>query len=154
VQKLVHALKYRGMTEVGRTIGERYGRELMSSPYYKDIELIIPVPLHPRKKKKRGYNQSEIFSQGLAKGMGLPVDNKQLLRQIASGTQTRKSRYSRWKNVEGIFSLNRPMALKGKNILLVDDVITTGATIEACAIALQQSDDVKIWVAAIGFASR
>ena len=153
VQKLVHALKYGGMTMVGRTIGECYGRELKSSPLYRDIDLIIPVPLHPRKKRKRGFNQSEIFSQGLAQSMELPVDSRQLYRRKATGTQTRRSRYSRWTNVEGIFSLREPGELNGKNILLADDVITTGATIEACANALQRAGNVKIWVAAIGFAT-
>jgi len=153
VQKLVHALKYRGFKALAIYIGGIYGKELKYSKYYQQIDLIIPVPLHPRKKRRRGFNQSEVFARGLAKSLDKPINTRVLYRRKASETQTRKSRFSRWKNVEGVFALRNPRVLEGKNILLVDDVITTGATIEACAHALQQAKSVKIYVAAMGFAS-
>jgi ComF family protein len=153
VQRLVHALKYRGMTDVGIAVGEQYGRDLANSVYYRHLDMIIPVPLHPRKLRKRGFNQSEVFARGLSESMGIPVENKQLSRLVATPTQTRRSRFSRWKNVEGIFAVKDPMALSNKKVLLVDDVITTGATIEACSRALQKAENIKLHVAAIALAS-
>ena len=149
VQRLVHALKYRGMMDVGMAVGAHYGRDLKKSGYYRQIDMIIPVPLHPRKLRKRGFNQSEVFARGLSETMGIPVECRQLVRLKASQTQTRKSRFSRWQNVEGIFAVRDPDALSHKRVLLVDDVITTGATIEACSRALQKAENIKIHVAAM-----
>ena len=153
VQNLVHSLKYRGVKAVGTCMGELYGSELKNSEYYKHVDVIIPVPLHPRKKRQRGFNQSEVFARGLGAVMEKPIDTKNLRRRTSSSTQTRKSRFMRWKNVEGVFILRNPESLDNRSVLLVDDVITTGATIEACAHALNQAKNLKIYVAAIGFAS-
>lgn len=152
VQNLVHSLKYRGVKAVGTCMGELYGSELKNSEYYKQVDVIIPVPLHSRKRRQRGFNQSEVFACGLGSVMDRPVDTKNLFRKTSSQTQTRKSRFNRWKNVEGVFVLRNPKSLDNKSVLLVDDVITTGATIEACAHALHQAKNLKIYVAAIGFA--
>jgi ComF family protein len=114
--------------------------------------LIIPVPLHPSKKRIRGFNQSEYISEGVSAVTGLPVDTNSLLRILQSATQTRRTRYERWTNVEGIFSVADPGALRGKHVLLVDDVITTGSTIESCVSELLKVDDVKVSVIAIGYA--
>jgi ComF family protein len=152
VQQLIHQLKYKGQKEVGITLGKLYGYELKRSEKFKDIDIIIPVPLHPRKKKKRGYNQSEFFAEGLSKTLKASTDFQTLSRAKESSTQTKKSRFSRWENVESIFQLNDWEPLKGKHILLVDDVITTGATLEACAQTLLQIPNVKVSIATIAHA--
>lgn len=153
VQQLIHQLKYKGQKDVGITVGKLYGYELKRCEKFKNIDTIIPVPLHPKKKKKRGYNQSEFFAEGLAISLKIPTDFKTLYRAKESSTQTKKSRFSRWENVESIFQLKDKERLKGKHILLVDDVITTGATLEACAQALQQIPDVKLSIATIAYAN-
>ncbi|MFZ4401132.1 MAG: ComF family protein [Bacteroidales bacterium] len=153
VQHLVHQLKYKGKKEIGIYIGEIYGRELMQSPDYSKTNVIIPVPLHPKKQKKRGFNQSEVFAIGLSASMNIPIDTQTLIRTFASETQTKKSRFKRWENVKEIFSLQNPETLKNKHILLVDDVITTGATIEACVNLLNSIEGVTINIASIAVAS-
>ncbi|MGQ0827118.1 MAG: ComF family protein [Bacteroidota bacterium] len=153
VQQLIHQLKYKGKKEVGITIGEWYGNELKRNPAFNTVNIIIPVPLHARKEKKRGYNQSHFFAEGLAKSMNVETDFKTLIRALDSETQTKKSRFTRWKNVESIFQLKNGANLKGKHILLVDDVITTGATLEACAQTLLKIPEVKVSVATIAYAN-
>ncbi|MFA6925091.1 MAG: ComF family protein [Bacteroidales bacterium] len=153
VQELIHQLKYKGKKEIGLKIGELYGNELKTSGLFKDIDVIIPVPLHFSKEKKRGYNQSNIFAEGIAKSLNKEVDISVLSRKYASETQTRKSRYNRWQNVSEIFSLNDEyLKFKGFHVLLVDDVITTGSTIEACANTLFKIPEIKLSVAAMAFA--
>lgn len=153
VQHLIHQLKYRGQKNIGHTIGKFYGYDLRKSESFKTVQTIIPVPLHPKRQKKRGYNQSEFFASGLAETMKADTNFTALNRAYNSVTQTRKSRFSRWENVETIFQISDPAPLKGQHILLVDDVITTGATLEACAQALLQIPDVKISIATIAYAS-
>ncbi len=149
VQNLLHQLKYKGQKEVGVKIGNLYGQELKIDQKYNDVNLIIPVPLHPDKEKKRGYNQSEMFALGLSKSMDAPCDSKLLIRNHASETQTKKSKYERWENVNSIFEITDEARLKDKHILLVDDVITTGATIEACAQHLLSVPGTRVSIAAI-----
>ncbi len=149
VQHLIHQLKYKNRKDVGLYIGKAYGLELLTSVNFKDIDAIIPVPLHSSKLKKRGFNQSEIFATGLSKSMKKPIDISTLIRQKASETQTRKSRFNRWENVKEIFSLNDANIYTNKHVLLVDDVITTGATIEACVIELRKTPGIKVSIAAI-----
>ncbi|HEX8516431.1 MAG TPA: ComF family protein [Bacteroidia bacterium] len=153
VQHLVHQLKYRGQKNIGVTLGKFYGYDLRKSDAFRTVETIIPVPLHPKKKKKRGYNQSEFFAEGLGATMNVSTDYSTLVREYESETQTRKSRFSRWQNVETIFSLKQPDTLKNKHILLVDDVVTTGATLEACAQTLLKVPGVKVSIATIAYAS-
>jgi ComF family protein len=153
VQHLLHQLKYKGNKEIGIQMGRLYGLELNTADVFRDTELIIPVPLHPRKLRTRGYNQSEMFAEGLAAVMQAKLETRVVYRKVYSQTQTRKSRYSRWENVESIFVLKNPDRIKGKHILLVDDVITTGATTEACAHVLQQVPGVRVSVASIAYAS-
>lgn len=135
------------------TLGKFYGYDLRKSEAFNTVETIIPVPLHPKKKKKRGYNQSEFFAEGLAQSMNAATDFSTLYRAAESETQTKKSRFNRWKNVETVFRLKDVKMLEGKHILLVDDVITTGATLEACAQALLKIPGVKVSVATIAYAS-
>jgi len=153
VQQLIHQLKYRGQKDIGVTIGKFYGHDLRKSESFNTVEMVIPVPLHPKKKKKRGYNQSEFFAQGLAESMKVSTDFTTLYRAFESETQTKKSRFSRWKNVETVFKLRADHGLEGKHILLVDDVITTGATLEACAQMLLAIPDVKVSIATIAYAN-
>jgi len=152
IRNLIHNLKYRGIKEVGYELGKIYGSSLRSSGFTSDIDLIIPVPLHPSKKRKRGFNQSEIISEGIAAASGLPLDVTCLVRTGASATQTRRSRFERWTNVEGIFYVTDPEIIRQKHILLVDDVITTGSTLESCANELLKSDGVKVSVVALAYA--
>lgn len=153
VQTLIHQLKYKGRKDVGQFLGNRYGYLLKQSPHFRDINLIIPVPLHPEKMKKRGYNQSEQFALGLAGSLGLPVETQALQRIHPRSTQTKKSRFERWENVSQIFSVVLPERVAGKHLLVVDDVITTGATIEACTGALLAVGGTRVSVASIAVTS-
>ena len=154
VQKLVHQLKYKGKKEVGVLLGELYGSELKHAELYKDIDLVIPIPLHWKKQKKRGFNQSEMFGRGLAKAMNIRLDTVSLYRKVDTETQTKKSRIQRWENVSEVFALKSEAHLEGKHILLVDDVITTGSTMEASANKLLEIPGVKVSLATIAFASK
>lgn len=136
VQQLIYQFKYNGWKEVGVKVGQVYGRILAQTEAYKTVDLIVPVPLHPNKKRKRGYNQSDFFARGLSESMQIPWSDNVVQRIAHTPSQTKKTRYERWKNVEDIFAVIQPGLIEGKHILLVDDVITTGSTIEACATAM------------------
>lgn len=151
VQKLLHQLKYKGGEQVGEIIGQHYGYELKGSEHYQNIDYIIPIPLHKNKLKKRGYNQSESFANGLSKSMNIPVNITDLYRKVDSKTQTKKTRYKRWENVGEIFGVIDNHQLSDKTVLLVDDVVTTGATIEASAQVLKQQN-CKVLIATIACA--
>lgn len=153
VQELLHQLKYQGKKDIGRYLGRLYAYELSDTQFLSGVDMIIPVPLHPKKLRKRGYNQSLCFAEGLSEISGIPVAGQVLFRKADSATQTKKSRYERWENVEGIFDLRDTEKITGKHILLVDDVITTGATLEACACMLLAKENVRVSVASIAFAS-
>lgn len=151
VQKLLHELKYKGNQKVGEVIGELYAIELRKSKLYNTLDFIVPIPLHPNKLKKRGFNQSESFAIGLSKGLNVPINNTDLYRKIDSKTQTKKTRYKRWENVGNIFGIIDDSMLENKTILLVDDVVTTGATIEASTLVLKDIN-CKVYVATIACA--
>jgi ComF family protein len=152
IRNLIHNLKYKGIKEIGYELGRIYGTVLHNSGFTEGIDLIIPVPLHPSKKRQRGFNQSDIISSGLSESTGLTVDAKILERKIVTETQTRRSRYERWENVEGIFNVTDTNMITGKHILLVDDVITTGSTLESCVNELLKTEGVKVSVAALAVA--
>jgi ComF family protein len=152
IRKLIHSLKYKGIRELGYELGRIYGLSLDSSGFMDDIDLIIPVPLHPEKERVRGFNQSEIISLGIADVANLPVEVKSLVRKKVSATQTKRSRYERWTNVEGIFEVIDPQAIAGKHVLLVDDVITTGSTVESCVNELLKTEGMRVSVVALAFA--
>jgi ComF family protein len=124
----------------------------MQSELFRDIDAIIPVPLHPRKEKKRGYNQSTEICRGLSESMNKPLVTGNLVRVVHTATQTRKGRFERWENVSGIFKVSKPDLLTGKHILIVDDVITTGATLEACCEPLLKVPGLKVSIATIACA--
>lgn len=152
VQHLIHQLKYKGYKEIGAHIGKLYGQELIKSPGFNSITSVIPVPLHPRKEAIRGYNQAEWFAKGLAASMKIELDKTTLIRATSSETQTRKSRFNRWENVKEIFKVEDIGRQAGKHVLLVDDVITTGSTLEAAGHSLLQIPGIKISVASIACA--
>lgn len=149
IRKLIHNLKYKGIREIGYEMGKIYAMALKTSGFTEDIDIIVPVPLHPLKKRMRGFNQSEDISKGVADITGLPLEVKSLKRIAVSDTQTKRTRYDRWMNVEGIFEITDHNIFKGKHVLLVDDVITTGSTIESCANELLKIENVKVSVIAL-----
>jgi ComF family protein len=152
IRTLIHNLKYKGIKEIGTELGSIYGYSLVSSGFTGGINIIMPVPLHPAKERSRGFNQSAIVSEGISAATHIPVETKALVRVAVSPTQTRKSRYERWTNVEGIFRVIDPERIKNMHVLLVDDVITTGSTIESCVNELVKVEGVKVSVAALAYA--
>lgn len=153
-QELIHHFKYKNRKEIGFFMGQLYAHELNQTNWIKNIDCIIPIPLHPQKLKKRGYNQSEEFAAGLSSGLGIPLKTDILERIKFSETQTRKTKYKRWENVKGIFEVRNPESMMGQHVLLVDDVLTTGSTIEAASVCLQQKAKVKISVVTLAYAAR
>lgn len=151
-QSLLHNLKYKGMKELGAEIGKQFGIDLLQSANFSSVEVICPVPLHPQKEKKRGYNQSWWIASGIAQQMQKQLSDDNLKRITATETQTRKARFERWQNVEGIFELSDPEAFSGKHILLIDDVVTTGSTLEACAQAIISKTDARVSIATLATA--
>lgn len=147
VQRLIHQLKYKGAQQIGGFFGDWLGRELLLSSRFKHIDCVVPVPLHKDRLKQRGYNQLTEFGKSISNLLGVPYDEEMLMREKSTETQTHKHRQERWENVFNIFNTNKLADLKEKNILLIDDIITTGATIEACCKALNKSEKVKISVA-------
>ena len=141
LQGLMHKLKYNGIKEIGVRFGNHLGKDLKEAPLFSDVDMVMPIPLHPKKQKKRGYNQAEMIAQGFAKVAEKEIIVNNLYRNINTSSQTNKNREERWKNVEKVFQLREPKSLEGKHILLVDDVVTTGSTIEACAQTLKQITD-------------
>lgn len=152
VQRLLHKLKYKGVQELGEHLGKRYGALLADYHYADHFDLVLPVPLHRLKLRRRGYNQSDGFARGLAESMGLGWSSSVLVRTMDTDTQTKKSRLDRWQNVEKVFEVQSPDKVQGKRILLVDDVLTTGATLEACAQALLDSGCEEVSIVTIAAA--
>ena len=153
IRKLIHNLKYNGAKEIGRELGKIYGLSLKSSDFLDGIDFIVPVPLHKSKERTRGFNQSETIATGISEAAGLPLITNVIERRVATSTQTKRSRTERWDNVEEIFALKNPDLLAGKHILLVDDVITTGATIESCVNEILKAEGAKVSIAALAYAS-
>jgi ComF family protein len=153
VQKLLHQLKYKNKAEVGFFLGQQYGLELRSANNFAESHYVIPVPLHPKKLLMRGYNQSESIANGIAESLNIPALNHALIRTTASETQTKKSRFARWENVASIFEVKNQELLVGKTVIIVDDVLTTGATLEACINELLKVQNIKVNVLAIAYAN-
>lgn len=147
---LIHNLKYYHKKEIGLLLGRMFGEDLAESDFIKPVDLIVPVPLHPKKKKSRGYNQAEIIAQGISESTSLPLSAGNLVRVVHNPSQTKRTKTERWENVKGIFEVIDKQIYEHKHILLVDDVITTGSTIEACGIALHKCNNLKLSIATIG----
>ena len=152
VQQLVHGLKYRGFETIGYALGNWLGSELKTLDSYKTVDVVIPVPLHKKKLKKRGFNQVTKFAQQIAKALDADFLDDVLIKVTNSHSQTIKNRLARWNNTDELFAIKNPEPLENKHILLVDDIITTGATLEACISVLNHSKNIKISVAAIAIA--
>lgn len=152
IRKLIHSLKYNGIREIGEELGSIYGNLLKSSGFFDGIDVMVPVPLHPSRERKRGFNQSRVICEGISVVTGIEVINDALVRPVKTQTQTRRSRFERWTNVEGIFEVRAPSKLEGKHVLIVDDVITTGSTVEACVNELSKVEGVSVSVIALAYA--
>jgi ComF family protein len=151
-QSILHTLKYKGKQEIGLVLGHWFGTYLMEQNVWPGADLILPVPLHASKQARRGYNQSYQIAKGLSQVFNTPAHEDLLVRRKASETQTRKNRLERWHNVEDIFAVTDHAAIRGQSILLVDDVLTTGATLEASMQPLYEAGAQKISAAVLAAA--
>lgn len=152
MQYLMHQFKYKGNKDLGKQLGYLMGNDLLQTPRFKNIDALIPLPLFAAKEKRRGYNQATILCEGISEVTRIEILPDIVIRGQYTDTQTKKGRIERWQNIEGKFQLVKPGKIKNKNILLVDDVITTGATLEACGQELMKAD-VNLAVATLCFAS-
>ena len=148
-QHLLHQLKYQQKENIGEWLGEQFAYSLQSKGRFAAVEIIIPIPLHPSRIKFRGFNQCDAIARGMASVLQIPIVNGVLTRSVATQSQTKKNRFQRFENMNSVFSLAQASAIKGKNILLLDDVLTTGATLVSAAQVLQQAGCNKLFVGAI-----
>ena len=153
IQTLIHQLKYKGNKAIGLLLGAMMGNSLLNSSRFQ-ADVLIPLPLFPDKEFKRGYNQATVLCNGISSVMNIPVMKNNVVRKRHTDTQTRKHRDERWQNVEGSFEIMNPVSLEGKHILLVDDVVTTGATLEACAEEILNIADIKLSIATLAIATK
>jgi ComF family protein len=149
IQYMLHALKYSNNKGIGYFLGQQMGQRLLKTQWLKNIQYIVPVPLHQKKLQKRGYNQSYIICQGIAAATGIPLNHTSVLRHVNTQTQTQKTRAQRWQNVANSFTTANNQ-LAGKTILLIDDVITTGATTDACAQQLL-AQNCQVYIGALAY---
>ena len=151
-REILHQLKYKGQKEIGVSMGKQMAAELMKDGFFDGIDYLIPIPLHRKKERMRGYNQSTCIAEGVSMVTGIPLADNSITRERHTTTQTRKSAFERWTNVEGIFKLHSPELFVNKHILLIDDVLTTGATCVACADSLMDVENVKLSVLTLAMA--
>ena len=151
VQHLLHQLKYSNQPEIGILLGKWMAEELLVSENFSEA-VILPVPLHPKKLKKRGYNQSSKIAEGISKHLKIPVDETLLFRKKFTSTQTKKDKNERWLNVEDVFGVNADALRNYPKIILLDDVITTGSTIEACSKVLTENSNAELYIVSLAFA--
>lgn len=154
MQHLMHQFKYKGNKELGLQLGRIMGNAIKSSNRFNSIDALVPLPLFSSKEKKRGYNQATVLCDGIAEILDLPVLTNVITRPQHTETQTKKGRIERWKNIEGKFQLVNLREIQNKHLLLVDDVVTTGATLEACGNELLSAENVKLSIATLCVASR
>jgi ComF family protein len=151
IQFLLHQLKYKGNKDIGIFLGRMMGNTLQESNRFMDINALLPLPLYAAREKKRGYNQAAVLCDGMAETMKLPVIRDAVIRLSATETQTHKNRADRWQNMEGRFQLVNSGAISNKHVLLVDDVVTTGATLEACGRELLKTGDTRLSIATLAY---
>jgi len=153
IQELIAALKYHGKREIGFYLGKLLGKQLSSSQRFNDVDLLLPLPLNVRKQKKRGYNQAEEICKGITAIWSKPINTTAVARNIFTETQTHKDRIGRWQTMKDVFVVEHPSAIEGKHLLLIDDILTTGATIEACGNAILNIPGTKLSVATVAYTS-
>lgn len=151
-QNILHQIKYNNRKQLAIYLGNLLGERIKSTHEQLNFDVIIPVPLHPKKLQIRGYNQSSYIAKGIAEVLNIPIAEHIIKRKINTATQTKKTRVERWQNINNAFELNKKIKLNYNHILLVDDVLTTGATIEACANSLNSKQNLKISVATLAMA--
>lgn len=151
VQHLLHQLKYKNQDKIGILLGEWMADEINDTDL-KKCDFIIPIPLHPKKEKLRGYNQSLKIAEGLSKKLGVRIEKNALLRNVFTKTQTKKGKNERWNNVKDVFYCSKDHIYPGVRIILIDDVITTGSTIEACARILNDQNNIELYILSLAFA--
>ena len=152
IQNMLHQLKYNGQQQIGNLLGNIAGGQLAKNEIFNNVDYIIPVPLHKKRFRERGYNQSTRFAEGLADKLNAVVEEDNLVRVRSTETQTHKSRFARFENMQEVFMVINPEKLQGKHVLLVDDVITTGSTLEACGEQLLKVEGLKLSIATIAYA--
>ncbi|MCW3788779.1 ComF family protein [Plebeiibacterium sediminum] len=153
VKNILHSIKYRNNRLLAEEMGRQFGLVINESNIFNHIDMIIPVPLHHKKLLKRGYNQSELIANGVGKVLDKPIETNILYKTADTSTQTKKTRYERWENAENIYALLNESSLNDKNILLIDDVLTTGATLEACCLAFKNTNVKSINIATLAYAA-
>jgi ComF family protein len=151
-QSLVAAFKYQGNIYLGEWIANILAVEMLPSGFFEGIDWIVPTPLHPQKQKLRGFNQAEILGKGISRATHIPMETDNLRRIKANVSQTQKGIYDRWKNTQGIFDVKNMEVFIHKHLLLIDDVLTTGATLEACARAFAAEEEIKISILTLAIA--
>lgn len=153
IQQLIHKLKYKGQENIGLFFGKWMGESLKNSKRFKEIDCIVPVPIHPRKQKQRGYNQLTKLGVSVGKTLEIPFNENNLIRVINTPAQTHKGRVERFSGKKNHFEIVNTVLFNGKHILLIDDVITTGVTIEACTKELLKCKNVKVSIAVVAYTS-
>ena len=149
---ILYELKYKSHPEIGEVMGRLVAKELQPSGFFDGIDGIVPIPLAKKRQRQRGYNQSLEIARGISEITNLPIYNKVVRRNVFEGSQTNKGRWERNENVEKVFEMTDETAIHGKHLLIIDDVVTTGATVIACAKELCKAGNVKISVLSLGFA--
>ena len=153
MQRLMHQLKYKGNKDLGFQLGTMMGKKIADSGrFYPDV--LVPLPLFPSRERKRGYNQAQVLCEGMSEILRIPVVSNAVSRPMFTETQTKKGRVERWKNIEGKFVLDKPALLANRSVMLVDDVITTGATLESCGIEILKAENVELSLLTLCYASR
>lgn len=153
VQRLMHQFKYKGNKDLGLFMGRMMGHQLKESNRFLEVDALVPLPLFPKKERKRGYNQATILCEGIAEVLQKPIIERAVIRTMHTESQTKKNRVQRWENMKDHFRLVNETALKDRHVLLVDDVITTGATLEACGQEILKAEGVRLSIATLCFSS-
>ena len=150
---ILHQLKYEGRKDIGVAMGRMVAADLLRTGFFEGVDVLLPVPLHPSKKRRRGYNQSECIASGISALTEIPVDSVSVVRIKNTESQTRKSAFQRWDNVKDIFALRDSSAFQNRHVLIIDDVLTTGATITALADALENVEGLRVSVLTLAMAT-
>lgn len=154
VQSILHQIKYHYRKDAGLQLGQWMGTQLLATGWLKDIDLLLPMPLHPAREAKRGYNQAALLCEGISSITGLPTAGALIIRKAATDSQTNQDRAARWENMQGVFTVANPGALQHKNLVLVDDVITTGATLEAMGAELMKLPGIQLHILCFAFTQK